>query len=139
MSTPGFPRPLPSLDGDSARYWKALGEGRIELPRCVECARLVFYPRPFCPACHSDHLAWEEISGAGRVYTFSVVHRATHPWFMDKTPYVYAVVELQAGVRLPTTVVECEPSAVRVGLRVEPVFEAADEGVTLLFFRPARR
>ncbi len=136
MSTPSFPRPLPSLEGDAARYWEALAAGRIELPRCRACARLIFYPRPFCSACHSTDVAWEEIAGAGRVYTFSVVHRATHPWFMDKTPYVYAIVELEAGVRLPTTIVGCPPSQVSVGLEVEPVFEPADEGVTLLFFRP---
>lgn len=135
MSATGFPRPLPSLTGDAARYWQALAASRIELPRCTACARLVFYPRPFCPACHGEQLEWEEIAGAGRVYTFSTVHRATHPWFMDKTPYVYAVVELDAGVRLPTTIVGCEPGAVSVGLRVEPVFEKADEA-TLLLFRP---
>ena len=88
MSTPDFPRPLPTGEGDAARYWSALAEGRIELPRCQACARLIFYPRPFCPACHSTNVAWEEIPGAGRVYTYSVVHRATHPWFMSRTPYV---------------------------------------------------
>lgn len=136
MSTPGFPRPLPALDGDAARYWAALAQGRIELPRCRACSRLIFYPRPFCPRCHSTDVAWEQISGAGRVYTFSVVHRATHPWFLDKTPYVYAVVELDAGVRLPTTIVGCDPGAVAIGQEVEPVFETVEEGTTLLFFRP---
>lgn len=137
MSTPGFPRPLPAREGFGARYWEALDAGRIELPRCASCARLIFYPRAFCPACHSGDVTWEDVSGAGQVYTFSVVHRATHPWFLDKTPYVYAVVELDAGVRLPTTIVGCEPAAVRVGSRVVPVFERVEEGGTLLFFRPA--
>lgn len=135
MSATAFPRPLPSVSGDAARYWQALARGRIELPRCTACARLIFYPRPFCPTCHCEDVEWAEIPGAGRVYTFSTVHRATHPWFMDKTPYVYAVVELDAGVRLPTTIVECEPGEVSVGLPVEPVFEKAEE-VTLLLFRP---
>lgn len=136
MSATGFPRPLPSSEGDAARYWQALGEGRIELPRCRSCARLVFYPRSFCPTCHSSDVVWEEISGEGRIYTYSVVHRATHPWFMDKTPYVYAIVELDAGVRLPTTIVGTEPGGVAIGQRVEPVFESVDDGGTLLFFRP---
>lgn len=138
MSAPGFPRPLPSREGYDRRYWEALDEGRIELPRCRACGRLIFYPRSFCPSCHATDVVWEEIAGAGRVYTFSVVHRATHPWFLDKTPYVYAVVELDAGIRLPTTIVGCDPSTVRVGQPVEPVFEAVEEGGTLLFFRPLR-
>lgn len=136
MSATAFARPLPALDGDAAPYWHALSQGRIELPRCRSCGRLIFYPRSFCPACHSADVAWEEISKEGRVYTFSIVYRATHPWFAGRTPYVYGVVELDAGVRLPTTIVGCEPSEVRIGSRVEPVFEPAEEGVTLLFFRP---
>ena len=137
MSTTGFPRPLPQPEGDAARYWQALAAGRIELPRCTECGRLIFYPRPFCPACHSERVRWEEVSGVGRLYTFSIVHRATHPWFMDKTPYVYGVVELEAGVRLPTTIVGCDPADVCVGMPVEPVFEDTGEGISLLSFRPA--
>ena len=137
MSATGAPWPLPDLEGDAAPYWRALAQGRIELPRCTACARFVFYPRPFCPACHADRLVWEEVPGAGRVYTFSVVHRATHPWFLDKTPYVYGLVELDAGVRLPTTIVGCEPSRVRIGMRVDPVFQDVGDGVTLLLFRPA--
>lgn len=136
MSTQGFPRPLPERGGDAEPYWRALAEGRIELPRCRSCNRWIFYPRPFCPQCHSTDVAWREVSGRGRVYTFSVVHRATHPWFLDKTPYVYAVVELENGVRLPTTIVHCNPSEVSIGLDVEPVFEDVGDGTTLLFFRP---
>jgi hypothetical protein len=139
VSAPPIPRPLPKLDGDAARYWRALAEGRIELPRCRACGRWIFYPRPFCPACHETDPEWHEVPGAGRVYTFSVVHRATHPFFLRRTPYVYAVVELGIGVRLPTTLLVDEPAEARIGMEVEPVFATVDDGVTLLHFRPARR
>jgi uncharacterized OB-fold protein len=136
MSTPSFPRPLPRVEGDAAPFWKALAAHRIELPRCTACGTLIFYPRTFCTRCHSRDVRWEEISGVGRVYTFSVVHRATHPWFMDKTPYVYAIVELEAGVRLPTMLIGCAPEDVSVGMSVEPVFDRASDEVVLLHFRP---
>ena len=134
MSAASIPRPLPSLDGAAARYWKSLGERRIELPRCRPCARTIFPPRPFCPRCHGDDLCWENIAPTGRVYTFSVVRRATHPWFADKVPYVYALVELDGGLRLPSMIVD-PPESVAIGLRVEPVFEPVDGDTTLLFFR----
>ncbi len=136
MSASGFPRPLPSVEGDAAPYWRALREERIELPQCDPCGRFVFPPRPFCPRCHGAALSWKEMTGRGRVYTFSIVHRATHPWFLDKTPYVYAIVELDEGVRFPTTIVGCAPGEVCVGQVVEPVFERVDDEATLLFFRP---
>lgn len=134
---PSFPRPLPKVDGDAAPYWRALAAGRIELPRCGACATWIFYPRPFCPKCLSRDVAWHEVARTGRVYTFSIVRKPTNPWFFAHAPYVYAVVELDGvPVRLPTTLVECDPEKVAIGDPVEAVFERVDDAVTLLFFRP---
>lgn len=135
---PSFPRPLPRVEGDAAPFWRALAAGRIELPRCEACARWIFYPRPFCPRCLSRDVAWREVPGAGRVYSFTVVRKPTNPYFFASAPYVYAVVELDAGVRLPTMLVECDPDAVEIGAAVEPVFERVSDEVTLLHFRPRR-
>ena len=131
-------RPLPKPEGDAERYWRALGQGRIELPRCRSCGRIVFVPRAFCPSCLSRDLAWEALDGNGTIYTFSVVHKPTHPAFFGDAPYVYALVELPAGVRLPTRVVGSPPASVRVGAPVEPVFERATDEVTLLHFKLRR-
>jgi hypothetical protein len=135
---PAFPRPLPKVEGDAAPYWRALAAGRIELPHCRACGRAIFYPRPFCPACLARDVEWREVDGRGIVYAFTVVHKPTIPWFFDQAPYVYAVVELPCGVRLPTRIVGCELGAVAIGAPVEPVFEPAGDGVTLLHFTPAR-
>ena len=133
---PAFPRPLPRPSAESARFWTSLRSGRIELPRCTSCGKLIFYPRSFCPHCLGRDVAWQEIDGRGSVYTFTVVHKPTNPYFMGSAPYVYAVVELEAGVRLPTMLVGCAPAEVRIGAPVEAVFEPVDDAVTLLYFRP---
>lgn len=134
---PSFPRPLPAPGGDAAPFWQALARGAIELQRCAACRRHVFPPRPFCPGCLSRGLAWVTVDGAGTVATFSIVHRPTHPWFFGQVPYVYALVELPCGVRLPTRIVGDGALEVSIGDSVEPVFERVDEAVTLLHF--ARR
>jgi uncharacterized OB-fold protein len=131
-----FPRPLPQLEGDAAPYWQALAEGRIDLQRCRKCRRYVFYPRPFCPSCHARDLAWETVDGNGTVYACTIVHKPTNPWFFAHAPYVYAIVELPCGVRLPTRIVGCDPASARIGAPVEPVFERVDDAVTLLHFAP---
>jgi uncharacterized protein len=136
VSAPAFPRPLPRVEGDAAPYWRALAQGRIELPRCRACGRWVFYPRRFCPACHSNDVAWEALEGRGTVYTFTVVRKPTHPFFVDRAPYVYGLVELAAGVRLPTTIVDCNPEELRIGDPAHAVFEKVDDEVTLLCFAP---
>ena len=136
---PSFPRPLPQVDGDAAPFWRALARGAVELQRCAACRRHVFPPRPFCPRCLGREVAWQEVDARGRVATFTTVHRATHPWFMGAVPYVYALVELPCGVRLPTRLVDVRPEDVCVALEVEPRFEAVDDAVTLLHFAPRAR
>ena len=135
-AAPAVARPLPRVEGDAAPYWRALAQGRIELPRCSTCRSWIFYPRSFCPRCHAGDVAWEALDGRGRIYTFTVVHRPTQPWFLDRAPYAYGLVELDAGVRLPTTIVGCDPANLRIGDRVKAVFEKVDEEVTLLCFTP---
>jgi uncharacterized OB-fold protein len=133
---PSFPRPLPAPEGEAAPFWRALARGVVEIQCCAACRRHVFPPRPFCPRCLGREVAWEEVDARGRVATFTVVHRATHPWFMGVVPYVYALVELPCGVRLPTRLVDVRPGDLRVGLEVEPRFERVDDAVTLLHFAP---
>jgi uncharacterized OB-fold protein len=135
---PSFPRPLPRVAGDAAPYWRALAAGRIELQHCRACRRWVFYPRPFCPFCRSTEVAWQEVAPRGKVYTFTVVRKPTNPYFFAHAPYVYAVVELEVGVRLPTMLVACDPERVAIGDPVEAVFDRVDDAVTLLHFRPRR-
>jgi uncharacterized OB-fold protein len=138
-AAPAFPRPLPRVDGEAAPFWRALAKGRIELPRCQDCTRFIFYPRSFCPTCLSRDVAWEAVEPSGTVYTFTVVHKPTMPWFAGRAPYVHAIVELACGVRLPTILVGCAPDDVSIGMAVEPVFEKASDEVTLLHFTPRGR
>jgi uncharacterized OB-fold protein len=128
------PRPVPTPV--SQPFWDTLRAERVTLQRCDECATWVYYPRSRCPRCLSDQLTWTEVGGRGTVYTYSVAVQATAPPFADEVPQLLAVVELDEGVRLSTTLVGIEPAAITIGMRVEPVFDHGDDGTTLLRFRP---
>jgi uncharacterized OB-fold protein len=97
----------------------------------------VHYPRHRCPVCLSDRLSWQVVGSEATVYTFTVARRPTSAAFADEVPQIIAVVELDVGVRLTTTIVDADPSAVRIGLPVSAVFDAGDHGVTLLRFTPS--
>ena len=81
------------------------------MQRCTACAGWIFYPREQCPVCFSQKLEWAPVSGRGRVYTFTIVHQPAHPAFLAETPYTYAIVQLDEGVRVPTNIVECGATA----------------------------
>ena len=129
------PRPIPI---DVTRpFWEGLASDEIRLQRCRDCSSWVFYPRPRCSTCLSDALDWHPVSGRGRVYSYTVARQATHPAFAAEVPQLRAIVELDEGVRMTTTMVDVAPEELAVGLRVAPVFDHGSDGVTLLRFRPA--
>ena len=129
------PRPVPI---DVTRpFWDGLADDEIRLQRCRDCASWVFYPRPRCSTCLSAALDWQPVSGRGRVYSFTIARQATHPAFAAEVPQLLAIVELDEGVRMTTTMVDVAPEDLSVGLAVAPVFDHGDDGVTLLRFRPA--
>jgi uncharacterized OB-fold protein len=127
------PRPTPT----TRPYWDALAQERVALQRCDACGAWVHHPRVRCPRCLSDALAWHDVAGTGVVHTFTVARYPTAPMFADRTPLLLAVVELDEGVRMTTTLVHVDPADVRVGMPVAPVFDHGDDGVTLLRHRPA--
>jgi uncharacterized OB-fold protein len=129
-------RPLPRPTEQSAAFWAATAEGRFVFQRCGSCAEAIFYPRVNCPACGSTDLVDEDASGRGTVYTYTVARRPTHRAFADAGPYVIAIVELAEGPHVTTNIVECDPEAVSVGMRVEVVFADEVDGVALPLFRP---
>ena len=134
-----LPAPAPNVLPEVKPFWDATAEGRLVLPRCLECQTLIWYPRPFCPACASTRVEWIEASGRGTIYSFTVNRRgvADLPAYRDAGVYVLAYVELDEGPRVMTNVVECEPDSVRIGQRVEVVFHDTGQGTALPRFRPA--
>lgn len=135
-----WPKPLPVATETSAPFWAGLRDAEVRLQRCDDCDRWIFYPRSNCPGCLSNALGWHAVSGRGVLHTFTVAHQPTNPLFADETPQKLAIVELEEGVHIASTLVDVEPDAIEIGMPLEPVFEATDggEGV-LLRFRPADR
>ena len=58
-------------------------------------------------------------SGAGEVWSFTIVHPPTLPAFAERTPYGAVVVRLDEGVFLVSNVVDCPVAELAVGMRVE--------------------
>ena len=132
-----IPKPRPVPTATSQPFWDALRDERVDLQHCADCGAWVYYPRVRCPHCLSDRLPWEQVSGVGTVFTFSVALQPTAPPFADEVPQLLAMVELAEGVRVSTTLVAVAPDAISIGMRVQPVFDHGDDGITLLRFRPA--
>ncbi len=126
--------PAPYGDPLHAPFWEAAARRQLALQRCQRCRTHQFFARPFCVRCDADALEWVTASGAGTIYSMTTVHRQVSPEL--PVPYVDALVDLDEGPRLLTTIVG--DAAPRIGARVRvtwkerpdapplPVFEVVD-------------
>lgn len=131
-------RPMPIPTPTTMPFWDALRRHEIRIQYSPSSDSYVFYPRILAPGTLADDLEWREISGAGSLYTFTVSHRPVSPHFADDVPQILAVVQWDEGPRFSTEIVDAEPDAIQVGMRVRPVFtDYPDAGVTMLRYTPA--
>ena len=132
-----YDKPLPNPSTQSQPFWEAARGHQLQMQRCGSCGEVLFYPRVICPECWADDLEWETLSGRGVVYTYTVAQHPTHPKFAAEVPYAIAVVELEEGPRITTSIVGCEPEAIEIGMLVVAVYDDVTPDVTLVKFRPA--
>jgi uncharacterized OB-fold protein len=118
---------IPTIDPASAPYWAAAREGRLLIAKCASCQRVHHYPRALCPHCWSEDVAPVQASGRGTLYTFSTVYVNDLEPFRQRLPYVAALVELDEGPRLMTTIEGADPADLRVGMPVVAGFRPVDE------------
>lgn len=129
-------KPLPHPTEASQPFWDGLKAHEVRIQQCEDCSHWIFFPRAHCPACASRHLAWRNISGEGTLYTYTVARVPTLPEFSDEMPQLLAVVQLDEGPHINTTLVGVAPEAVRIGERVRPVFDERPGEATLLRYTP---
>ncbi len=128
-------RPIPQPTSLSRPYWDACKRGELTYPRCADCGLVFFPPESACIGCQSARLEWQQSSGRGTVYSFTVLHRPPSEGF--PVPSVLAIVDLDEGYSMFSGVVDCAPSAVRIGMDVEVTFEPLTDDISLPMFRPS--
>lgn len=127
--------PLPEPTELSRPFWEAANESRLILQRCDVCAHYRWTPQILCTHCQAEPFTWTEISGRGRLYSFTIVHRAPTAGF--EVPFVLAVVELEEGPLMLTQIVESPREALAVDAPVEIAFTRANDDINLYTFRLA--
>lgn len=69
-----------------------LEDGKMMTTRCKDCGRVFFPPRADCYQCLSSNMEWLEISGNGKLISYSKLEYAP-VGFGDDLPYSIAVLD----------------------------------------------
>ena len=131
-------KPIPDPQDElHAQFWENCAKEKLCFQRCTGCKLWRHLPRAMCPGCGSPSWEWAESRGLGRIFSWTVTHRAALP-FKDEAPFAVVIVELEEGVRMVSRTVDLEPADLALDLPVEVVFERVSEEMALPFFRPRR-
>ena len=130
-------KPEPVVSPWAKPFWEGTAEGKLVLQRCNDCSRHIFYPRVICPHCSSENVEWQQVSGKGKVYSFTQVQNNAPSAFTAEMPYVVAVIELDEGVRMLSNVIDCDFEQLSCDMPVSVVFERLNDEFVLPKFRPA--
>lgn len=129
------PQPVPNRD--DAPFWEGCAARVLRFQRCAACGHTRHPPLAVCPLCRSRRVEWAASSGVGRVYTFTILHHSMHESVARAVPYTVVLVQLDdcGGVRLASNLVDCAPSEISIGMRVQVTWEHAAGGMLLPRFR----
>jgi uncharacterized OB-fold protein len=120
-------------------YLKNIQEGVFRAYKCVDCGMVIAPPSGSCYGCGSNNMEWTDVSGKGKLVSFTVIHVAPEE-FVEEVPYYVAIVELEEGTRVSSRLLgfdPLKPEEVSLGIPVKIDFEKGKSGKTYLAFRPA--
>jgi uncharacterized OB-fold protein len=122
---------------DDSRFWADAAQGRLSFQRCTDCDFMRWPAAGVCPECLGRGFDWETVDPIGTVWSYAVYHRAYANENKDRVPYNVALVELDSGVRLVTTLVGFADGQEPMGARVVARFGALNEHPSVPMFAPA--
>ncbi len=129
-------RAVPAVTDLTQPFWDAAAQGRLAIQRCADCRYYNHPPKDTCDQCLSTKLEFENVSGLGTVWSYSVMHQKSVAGFEQSVPYLTALIELdeQPMLLLVTNLPGATPDAVKIGDRVQVSFQrlAEDAGDELV-------
>lgn len=138
---PVLPTTLPFPDSglDSQDFWSFCQNKTLKFQACGACDQLRHPPVPLCPKCQSSEHEWRSAPEIGRVYSYTIVHYASHPDVAGYLPYVVVLIEFPSmpGVRLVSNLLNVAAKDVEINMAVQLTWENGPEDTWLPRFMPA--
>jgi uncharacterized protein len=105
------------------QFYKYLGQGKLLAGKCKKCGKTHLPPRPLCDNCFGQDFEWVEVSGKGKLLTYTVINIAPQQ-FQQLTPYAVGIVQLENGLKIPGMILGVAQEQLRVGMELAVDFGA---------------
>jgi uncharacterized OB-fold protein len=99
------------------QFYKFLSQQKLMAGRCLKCGKIHLPPRPMCDNCFSQDFEWLQISGKGKLVTYTVIHVAPQQ-FQVLAPYAVGIVELENGLKIPGMIQGTRQEHLKIGMEL---------------------
>jgi uncharacterized protein len=99
------------------QFYKFLGQGKLLAGKCKKCGKTHLPPRPLCDNCFGQEFEWVEVSGKGKLLTYTVINIAPQQ-FQDMSPYAVGILQLENGLKIPGMIQGVGQEQLRVGMEL---------------------
>lgn len=124
-----------------------LAQHKLLASRSLSTGKVYLPPRPVDPEDLSSEMEWVELSGRGKLLTYTVIYVGTSAMiaagYDRKNPYCVGIVQTEEGPAISAQLVGLDlahPELIQIGMPMEVVFLERGEGdakKTYLGFQPA--
>jgi uncharacterized OB-fold protein len=120
---------MKSLPFTISSFENFLKERKLMASKCKKCNALWLPPRPICLECNSDDLEWEQLSGKGKLLTYTVIGVGPMPMigagYGRDNPYCTGIVQVEEGPSISAQILGVEvahPESIQIGTPVTADF-----------------
>jgi len=132
-------KPLPDISQETAAFWDGLRQHEFRVPKCADCGAFSWVPYPACRSCYSENIVWTAVSGRGKVWTFTVVHRGPGAFGLI-VPYIICIGQLEDQPRKCNVIANTsgiDPEEIAIGMPIEIGYvDIPSEGMTMYEWVP---
>jgi len=136
-----------ATDITSYDFYVGLTQHKLMASRSLSTGQLFLPPRPLDPKDMSTEMEWVELSGKGKLLTFTVIYVGTSAMiaagYDRKNPYCVGIVQTDEGPAISAQIMDLDlshPELIQIGMPLEVVYLERGEGEakkTFLGFKPA--
>ncbi|MBN2124638.1 MAG: Zn-ribbon domain-containing OB-fold protein [Deltaproteobacteria bacterium] len=117
-------------------FMKYLDEGKVEGTKCNKCGLVFFPPRADCYQCLSSDMEWFEVSGTGKLLTYSKLEYGP-VGFENDLPYSIALLDYGDYKVFGRLAGELSEDEIRVGMELKTVANKLPSGQINYVFQKA--
>ncbi len=99
------------------QFYKFLLQGKLMAGKCRKCGKTHLPPRPLCDNCFSQEFKWIEVSGKGKLLTYTIIHIAP-PQFQAIAPYAVGIIQLENSLKMPGMISGAAPEQLKIGMEL---------------------